>query len=73
MTKQPYTGYILLYQDLASLALVGPFTKRAELSAWGRRWQKKNNDDPRWQELLCGAHPVVQRKYISVLSPETGP
>ncbi len=33
------------------LRLIGPFDNRAALSAWGRAWQDKHDDDPRWQEV----------------------
>lgn len=46
-----YIGYILLFQSVEKMRLIGPFDDRETLSAWGRHWQNENNDDPRWHEL----------------------
>jgi hypothetical protein len=42
--------------------IVGPFASRADLVAYGCKWQAENDDDPRWQSIYLAdpnAPPIV--------------
>lgn len=43
--------YIVTIQNIINIA--GPFPTSEDAVSYGRNWQEENNDDPRWQELIC--------------------
>ena len=46
-----------------SYQVVGPFDDHENMLAWGRRWQEKNGDDPRWQTVYL-ADPSAPPTHI---------
>lgn len=56
----PTPNCIICMQD-EDYIVVGPFASRDALRAWGERWQRDHDDDPRWQSIYLAdpsARPI---------------
>jgi hypothetical protein len=64
--------YILIFQNdnEGGLRLIGPFADREKLKAYGRDWQERNGDDPRWQSVEMADHIAAGgRAHIRIETP----
>ena len=65
--------YVLTWRsdiNPGSIKIVGPFLSPLTASTWGKRWQRKNNDNPCWQVIGLGDDTFVR---VRDLVPSSGP
>jgi hypothetical protein len=46
---------VMTYLESNEPSFTGPFANHSRSALWGRQWQARNDDDPRWQVLEVSA------------------